>query len=83
MKTVVLKIKLNTVDEVKRFVRITGAIPYKAEVTHDVYVVDAKSIMGIFSLNLAEVLTLVIHDVRVEDEDSLKDKFTAYETLDV
>ena len=55
-----IKIKLNTVDDVKEFVEYVTDFGCDFEIVADRFVVDAKSIMGIFSVDLSKVLTLVI-----------------------
>jgi len=59
MKTV--KVSLNTVEKVKGFVNTVSPLDGDFDLVSDRYVVDAKSIMGIFSLDLGKVLTLQIH----------------------
>lgn len=54
-------ISLNTVDKVKGFVNTLAPLDGDFDIVSDRYVVDAKSIMGIFSLNLSNNLTLQIH----------------------
>lgn len=52
------KIKLETIEDVKKFVTAATEANFDADLTADRFVVDAKSILGIFSLNLANVITL-------------------------
>jgi len=59
MKTVT--ISLNTVEKVKGFVNAVSPLDGDFDLVSDRYVVDAKSIMGIFSLDLGKPLTLQIH----------------------
>ena len=59
MKTVT--ISLNTVEKVKGFVNTVSPLDGDFDLVSDRYVVDAKSIMGIFSLDLGKPLTLQIH----------------------
>ena len=59
MKTV--KVSLNTVEKVKGFVNTVSPLDGDFDLVSDRYVVDAKSIMGIFSLDLGKTLTLQIH----------------------
>ncbi len=59
MKTVTVLI--NTVDRVKSFVNAITKFEYDFDLVSGRYVIDAKSIMGIFSLDLAKPLTLNIH----------------------
>ena len=56
-----LKIKLATIDDVKNFVSITTTFNCEVDVVSNRYVVDAKSIMGLFSLDLSKPLTLKIN----------------------
>lgn len=55
-----IKIKLDTVDDVKEFVEYVTDFGCDFEIVADRFVVDAKSIMGIFSVDLSKALTLVI-----------------------
>ncbi len=57
-----IKISLNTIDKVKNFVNVINTFDGDFDLTSDRYVVDAKSIMGIFSLDITNDLTLNIHD---------------------
>ena len=55
-------ISLNTVDKVKGFVNTLAPLDGDFDLVSDRYVVDGKSIMGIFSLDLGKPLTLQIHN---------------------
>lgn len=55
-----LKIKLATIDDVKNFVNIATRFNCEIDVVSGRYVVDAKSIMGLFSLDLSRPLLLKI-----------------------
>lgn len=66
MKTV--KVLLNTVDKVKAFVNTVNTLDSDFDLVSGRYVVDAKSIMGIFSLDLSSTLTLNIHSDENADE---------------
>ncbi len=59
MKTV--QITLNTIDKVKSFVNLINRYDYDFDLVSGRYVIDAKSIMGIFSLDLAKPIELNIH----------------------
>ena len=48
----VFNIELNQINDVKNFVNIVNRYDYEMDLTSGRYVVDAKSIMGIFSLDL-------------------------------
>ena len=59
MKTV--KITLNSIDKVKSFVNTVSQFDDDFDLVSGRYVIDAKSIMGIFSLDLASPIDLTIH----------------------
>ena len=59
MKTV--KISLNSIDKVKAFVNEVRKYDAEFDLVSGRYVIDAKSIMGIFSLDLSKPIELVIH----------------------
>lgn len=54
-------IKLNEIDKIKTFVSIVNECCFDIEIQSDKYIINAKSIMGIFSLNLSKPVTLVVH----------------------
>ena len=58
MKSV--KISLQIAQNVKDFVKVVQDYPYEIDLKSDKYVVDAKSILGIFSLDLSKPLTVEI-----------------------
>lgn len=59
---------LNSIEKVKSFVENMSKYPFEIDIVSGRYVIDAKSIMGIFSLNLENVLTVVPH---TEDDEAL------------
>ena len=59
MKTV--KISLNSIDKVKAFVNDVTKFNTDFDLVSGRYVIDAKSIMGIFSLDLSKPIDLSIH----------------------
>ena len=60
MKTV--SISLNSIDKVKSFVNDLTKFDDDFDLVSGRYVIDAKSIMGIFSLDLNKPITLGIHN---------------------
>ena len=59
MKSV--QISLNSIDKVKSFVNDITKFDYDFDLVSGRYVIDAKSIMGIFSLDLSKPIDLNIH----------------------
>lgn len=56
-----VSIKLETINDVKNFVSAVTTFECDFDIVADRYVVDAKSIMGIFSLDLSKSLALHIN----------------------
>ncbi|MBE6006478.1 MAG: HPr family phosphocarrier protein [Lachnospiraceae bacterium] len=67
MKTV--QISLNSIDKVKSFVNDLTKFDDDFDLVSGRYVIDAKSIMGIFSLDLSRPIDLNIH--ATEDMDKI------------
>lgn len=63
----VVKVYLETINDVKSFVNIVNGYVFDADITVGKFVVDAKSIMGIFSLDLTKSLELKIYSDSPED----------------
>ena len=70
MKTV--RISLNSIDKVKTFVNHISQFNYDFDLVSGRYVIDAKSIMGIFSLDLSRPIDLTIHTDGEDLEKILK-----------
>ena len=66
MKTV--QISLNSIDKVKTFVNVINRFDAEFDLVSGRYVIDAKSIMGIFSLDLSKPIKLQAH---TEDPEAL------------
>ena len=54
-------VNINSIDKVKRFVSAITSFDNDFDLVCDRYVIDAKSIMGIFSLDLSKPIDLNIH----------------------
>ena len=59
MKSV--NIRLSLAENVKAFVNIVNRYPYDVDLRSSRHVVDAKSILGIFSLDLSKPITMEIY----------------------
>ncbi|MCL2544532.1 MAG: HPr family phosphocarrier protein [Clostridia bacterium] len=59
MKTI--SIKLPLAENVKAFVSVVNKYPYDIDLRAGRYVVDAKSILGILSLDLAKPITMEVY----------------------
>ena len=65
MKTI--QIRLSLVENVNKFVNIVGRYPFDMDLRAGRHVVDAKSILGIFSLDLSRPITLEIYSDDCDD----------------
>lgn len=70
-----ITIKLSTINDVRNFVNAVTAFDCEADLKSGRYVVDAKSIMGIFSLDLVSPIEMTIHS---DDCDELVKKLDAF-----
>lgn len=61
------QILLSSINDVKNFVNTVSKYDYEIDLTSGRYVVDAKSIMGIFSLDLSKPIKVEIHNDNCED----------------
>ena len=68
-----VKVRLDSVEKVKEFSAAISRVDAECELVEGVHILDAKSIMGIFSLNLAEPIRLDIHSDDRTILDRLKD----------
>jgi len=62
-----MTVSLKTPTEVKDFVNIINKYPYDVDLRSGRYTVDAKSMLGIFSLDLSRPLTLEIFNDSSDD----------------
>ena len=60
-------VHFNSITDVKDFVHIVKSFPYDVDLSSGRYVVDAKSIMGIFSLELQRPISIEIHSDTCDD----------------
>lgn len=62
-------VKLNMISDIKDFLAETSKIVEDVDLQKNRYVVDAKSIVGVFTLDLSEPVKVIIHS---EDESLLE-----------
>lgn len=58
-------IMLSSIEAVKKFVTLTNKYDFPINLTTEKYKIDAKSIMGVFSLDLSKPVT-----IQVENDDA-------------
>ena len=72
-----VQISLNSIDKVKSFVNEITKYDYDFDLVSGRYVIDAKSIMGIFSLDLSKPIDLNIH-AENQDADNIIELLKPY-----
>ncbi|MCL2068813.1 MAG: HPr family phosphocarrier protein [Oscillospiraceae bacterium] len=73
MKTV--NILLGTINDVKEFVNTVARYDFDVDLISGRYAVDAKSIMGIFSLDLSKPIQMNIHNDNADEFIAAVQKF--------
>lgn len=66
---------MNSIDTIKTFVNVNSLSKCKVTVTSGTYVVDGKSILGLFSLDLSSEFTVKIEYEDEKDLDVLMDDY--------
>ncbi len=69
------KIVLNGIQDVRKFVNEVTLLDYEVDLEQGRYIVDAKSIMGIFALDTLSPITLVAH---TDKADAFFDKIKGF-----
>ena len=70
-----VKISLNSIDKVKSFVNDISGFNAEFDLVSGRYVIDAKSIMGIFSLDISKPIDLNIH---TDDDEEIMEAIKPY-----
>lgn len=78
IKTV--KVQINTIDRVKAFVETACSIKSDMDIVSGRYTIDAKSIIGIFSLDITNPLTLKIYAENEETVNEILEKMKGFLT---
>ena len=68
------EIKLPLINDIKDFVNIVNRKSYNVEAVSGIYKVDAKSIMGLFSLDLSKPIKINAYT----NDDKIKEELSRY-----
>lgn len=71
----IINIKLSTIDDIRTLVDCATGCSYDVELSSGSYTIDAKSIMGIFGLDLSKQITMTVFS---DDCDELIDKIKGF-----
>ena len=63
-----IRIRMNTIEDVKHFVTAANAQVSDIDVVSGRYLVDAKSLLGLFSLDLTKPVDVVVHGLPSDRE---------------
>ena len=66
-------IKLQTINDVRKLVSVVEKYPFSVDLSEGRYLVDAKSLMGIFSLDLLQPIKLIAEKDDPQLFEELKD----------
>ena len=66
---------IDSINSVKTFVNTVSKYDYEIDLTSGRYIIDAKSIMGIFSLDLSQPIKV---DAHTDDASSLMEELKAF-----
>lgn len=66
------KIKLNATEDVQEFVNAATKCDFDIDIYYNRFLIDAKSILGILSMDLTKVLTVECHGESKEFDRTLK-----------
>lgn len=66
-------LSLSSIETVKKFVCLANKYPFSISLMSDKYKINAKSIMGIFSLDLSRPVKLLLEEGECPPEDFVKE----------
>lgn len=73
-----IRITLSSIQDIRKFVNEVTLLDYEVDLEQGRYIVDAKSIMGIFALDTLSPITLVAHSDNTEEFfENIKDFIVA------
>jgi phosphocarrier protein HPr len=67
-------ILLDTIDKIADFIKVVSKIEYDVDLVKGRYTVDAKSVVGVFTLDLSKEAKIIIHT----DDENILDKFNEW-----
>lgn len=75
------KIRLNATEDVKEFVKAASKCDFDVDISYNRILIDAKSILGILSMDLTRVLTVTCHGEDHEFDRFLQKYAVARQTV--
>ncbi len=68
----------NDMEDIKRFNLAMNDLECDVDLQQGRYVIDGKSIMGMFSLSLLEPITIILHTDNEDEIEAVKEYITDY-----
>ena len=68
-------IRLSTIEDVRSFVDVVSRCEYDVDLSSGRYIVDGKSIIGIFSLDLMGPLRMTVHGDEIGEMEEKLSRF--------
>lgn len=72
-----VNLRIDKIDDLKNFVNLAGKLKSNTEVVSGRFIVDAKSIMGMLSLNLSQPVSLIIRSIDDSETEDFLDEINA------
>lgn len=66
-------VSLSKVEEAQKFISVISEIDAECDLSSNKYIVDAKSLLGVLSLDMSHPLKLQIHSNEYEIQEGLKE----------
>lgn len=63
-----VKVRLNTISDVQNFCRLSSSLYGDVDIISGKYMVNGKSILGLFSLDLSNPVEVIVHEVVPSEE---------------
>lgn len=67
-----MKVLLNNVSKTQEFCKLASGLMSEVDVVSGRYILDAKSIMALFSLDLSKPVSVVVHEVVPSERDQFE-----------
>ena len=72
-----VNLRIDKIDDLKNFVNLADKLKSNTEVVSGRFIVDAKSLMGMLSLNLSQPVSLIIRSIDDSETEDFLDEINA------
>lgn len=71
-----MQVLINTIDKVKEFCNLAQKFSYEITVGEGKYIVDGKSLMGLFSIDVSKPVKVTFHEQEKEIAERVFERFS-------